>query len=166
MDGTVHRAARYTRDGRISFVRYWLASRCSNVGWVTINPGTASSSRRIVATVARLCRATSLGCRLQCYFYEQEYRMSEALHLSMNRIPTPIGEMLLVADHDGNLRSIDWKEHEDRMRRRFRSEEHTSELQSHVNLVCRLLLEKKKKKKIKIKKKKKKKKKKKTKKKI
>src|SRR5438477_7014431 len=30
--------------------------------------------------------------------------------------------------------------------RYFRSEEHTSELQSHVNLVCRLLLEKKKKK--------------------
>src|SRR5438477_5021739 len=29
--------------------------------------------------------------------------------------------------------------------RRGRSEEHTSELQSHVNLVCRLLLEKKKK---------------------
>src|SRR5690242_21531473 len=34
--------------------------------------------------------------------------------------------------------------------RRERSEEHTSELQSHVNLVCRLLLEKKKKKKSKI----------------
>src|SRR5690242_21406766 len=33
-----------------------------------------------------------------------------------------------------------------------RSEEHTSELQSHVNLVCRLLLEKKKKKKKKEKK--------------
>src|SRR5260370_17102845 len=29
-------------------------------------------------------------------------------------------------------------------RRRARSEEHTSELQSHLNLVCRLLLEKKK----------------------
>src|SRR5580698_11296997 len=42
-----------------------------------------------------------------------------------------------------------------------RSEEHTSELQSHVNLVCRLLLEKKKKKKkTKFNKKKKKKKKK------
>src|SRR5690242_21470300 len=27
--------------------------------------------------------------------------------------------------------------------RQFRSEEHTSELQSHVNIVCRLLLEKK-----------------------
>src|SRR6266480_7250760 len=33
-------------------------------------------------------------------------------------------------------------------RARTRSEEHTSELQSHVNLVCRLLLEKKKKNKI------------------
>src|SRR5690242_20981051 len=32
------------------------------------------------------------------------------------------------------------------MREAARSEEHTSELQSHVNLVCRLLLEKKKKK--------------------
>src|SRR5260370_10462556 len=32
--------------------------------------------------------------------------------------------------------------------RRVRSEEHTSELQSHLNLVCRLLLEKKKKHKI------------------
>src|SRR5467141_234873 len=42
----------------------------------------------------------------------------------------------------------------------IRSEEHTSELQSHLNLVCRLLLEKKKKKKNKTKKKKKKKKKK------
>src|SRR5438477_6096631 len=31
----------------------------------------------------------------------------------------------------------------DRERRGGRSEEHTSELQSHVNLVCRLLLEKK-----------------------
>src|SRR5260370_10203419 len=30
-------------------------------------------------------------------------------------------------------------------RHRYRSEEHTSELQSHLNLVCRLLLEKKKK---------------------
>src|SRR5438270_2441769 len=40
---------------------------------------------------------------------------------------------------------------------RSRSEEHTSELQSQSNLVCRLLLEKKKKKKKKTKKKKKKK---------
>src|SRR5438034_10994177 len=36
---------------------------------------------------------------------------------------------------------------EDPIGRRIRSEEHTSELQSHSDLVCRLLLEKKKKKK-------------------
>src|SRR2546426_7018208 len=36
----------------------------------------------------------------------------------------------------------------DLVRRRGRSEEHTSELQSPCNLVCRLLLEKKKKKKV------------------
>src|SRR5438477_1135761 len=36
-------------------------------------------------------------------------------------------------------------EHADETREGNRSEEHTSELQSHVNLVCRLLLEKKKK---------------------
>src|SRR5438132_9009839 len=35
---------------------------------------------------------------------------------------------------------------EDLIHRRLRSEEHTSELQSHSDLVCRLLLEKKKKK--------------------
>src|SRR5438132_9664624 len=37
--------------------------------------------------------------------------------------------------------------HHDRTGERWRSEEHTSELQSHSDLVCRLLLEKKKKKK-------------------
>src|SRR4051812_49678424 len=36
------------------------------------------------------------------------------------------------------------RRHEVVGRLRLRSEEHTSELQSHVNLVCRLLLEKKK----------------------
>src|SRR5437016_11475038 len=38
---------------------------------------------------------------------------------------------------------------EDVLRKTYRSEEHTSELQSLTNLVCRLLLEKKKKKKLK-----------------
>src|SRR5260370_29183 len=42
-------------------------------------------------------------------------------------------------DHDHSYHAPDHKN-----RDRFRSEEHTSELQSHLNLVCRLLLEKKK----------------------
>src|SRR5690242_21269058 len=51
------------------------------------------------------------------------------------------GGMLICpgADHSDGLLDIT-------MAHSARSEEHTSELQSHVNLVCRLLLEKKKKK--------------------
>src|SRR5438034_3686688 len=48
------------------------------------------------------------------------------------------------ADGDGPARPGDQPDH----RAERRSEEHTSELQSHSDLVCRLLLEKKKKKKI------------------
>src|SRR5688572_31678752 len=47
--------------------------------------------------------------------------------------------MALAADHQGNPRLVRSELHR-------RSEEHTSELQSQSNLVCRLLLEKKKKK--------------------
>src|SRR5438034_7143542 len=43
--------------------------------------------------------------------------------------------------------SVEPAQRRGRLRRRMRSEEHTSELQSHSDLVCRLLLEKKKKKK-------------------
>ena len=43
--------------------------------------------------------------------------MKEVLHLLLDRLDTPTGEMLIVADRDGNLRAIDWAEHEARMRR-------------------------------------------------
>ena len=46
--------------------------------------------------------------------------MSEVLQLAVNRIQTPIGELLIVADHDGNLRAIDWTDYEQRMRRLLR----------------------------------------------
>src|SRR5260370_31590652 len=39
---------------------------------------------------------------------------------------------------------FDWKKLNQAKEFEYRSEEHTSELQSHLNLVCRLLLEKKK----------------------
>src|SRR5438477_6992972 len=47
----------------------------------------------------------------------------------------------------GRWLSRDVEEHGGKPQGKQRSEEHTSELQSHVNLVCRLLLEKKNKKK-------------------
>ncbi|MGI8772476.1 MAG: methylated-DNA--[protein]-cysteine S-methyltransferase [Acidobacteriaceae bacterium] len=46
--------------------------------------------------------------------------MSEVRQLLVDRIDTAIGEIILVADHDGNLRAIDWADHETRMRRLLR----------------------------------------------
>lgn len=46
--------------------------------------------------------------------------MSEILQLLMYRIDTPIGEMLIVADYDGNLRATEWTEYEARMHRLLR----------------------------------------------
>src|SRR5688572_32830066 len=58
--------------------------------------------------------------------------ISRSIDLLQERLPPGIPDVL---------------HHPARWRRLFRSEEHTSELQSQSNLVCRLLLEKKKKKK-------------------
>ena len=46
--------------------------------------------------------------------------MGDVLRLLIDRIETPIGEMVIVADQDGNLRAIDWTDHEERMRRLLR----------------------------------------------
>jgi methylated-DNA-[protein]-cysteine S-methyltransferase len=46
--------------------------------------------------------------------------MKKLQRLLIDRIDTAIGEMILVADHDGNLRAIDWADHETRMRRLLR----------------------------------------------
>jgi len=43
--------------------------------------------------------------------------MNTVLTLLIDRIDTPIGEMLIVADHNGSLRAADWREYEDRMHR-------------------------------------------------
>src|SRR5260221_8444201 len=51
--------------------------------------------------------------------------------------------LLALDDRDRDIDGRRGKRHDDHRKRR--SEEHTSELQSHSDLVCRLLLEKKKK---------------------
>src|SRR5256885_5001173 len=50
-----------------------------------------------------------------------------------------------IGGADTGAGPVHWYEHYDAKNSRARSEEHTSELQSPCNLVCRLLLEKKKK---------------------
>jgi methylated-DNA-[protein]-cysteine S-methyltransferase len=41
--------------------------------------------------------------------------MPEALKLFLDRIDTPIGEMLLVTDAAGSVRALDWNDYESRM---------------------------------------------------
>jgi methylated-DNA-[protein]-cysteine S-methyltransferase len=43
--------------------------------------------------------------------------MVEPLAFLMDRLQTPIGELLIVADRAGRLRTIDWTDHEARMRK-------------------------------------------------
>ena len=46
--------------------------------------------------------------------------MPNVLQLLIDRIETPIGELLLVADEAGKLRALDWADYEDRMLRMLR----------------------------------------------
>lgn len=43
--------------------------------------------------------------------------MNEVLRLFLDRLPTPIGDMLLVADGEGNLRATFWTDQEEDLRR-------------------------------------------------
>ena len=43
--------------------------------------------------------------------------MPEVLQLLIDRVDTPIGRMLLVADESGKLRALDWEDYEERMMR-------------------------------------------------
>ena len=46
--------------------------------------------------------------------------MTKPLLLLMDHLNTPIGEMLIVADEEGDLRAIDWSDYETRMYRSLR----------------------------------------------
>lgn len=43
--------------------------------------------------------------------------MAEILQLLVDRVGTPIGELRVVADLQGNLRALDWTDHENGLRR-------------------------------------------------
>jgi methylated-DNA-[protein]-cysteine S-methyltransferase len=62
---------------------------------------------------------------------ETDKIMDNKLHLFLDKIDTPLGELQLLADEAGNLRAIDWADHEERMRlllsRQYRSTQITME---------------------------------------
>ena len=41
----------------------------------------------------------------------------EKFEFLIDRLPTPAGEMIVIADAEGNLRVIDWTDHEARVAR-------------------------------------------------
>lgn len=61
--------------------------------------------------------------------------MAEPLSLRLDRIPTPIGELVIVVDELGRLRAVDWADHEADMRRflRLHYGEHGFSLHPAVN---------------------------------
>jgi methylated-DNA-[protein]-cysteine S-methyltransferase len=44
----------------------------------------------------------------------------EPMRLTVDRAPTPLGELVVVCDREGRLRAVDWADHEDRMARLLR----------------------------------------------
>jgi methylated-DNA-[protein]-cysteine S-methyltransferase len=46
--------------------------------------------------------------------------MAEVLRLFTDRMDTPIGELILVADGEGRLRAVEWTDHEERLPRALR----------------------------------------------
>jgi methylated-DNA-[protein]-cysteine S-methyltransferase len=42
------------------------------------------------------------------------------MNFSLDRLPTPIGDLLIVFDEEDRLRALDWEDFEDRMRRLLR----------------------------------------------
>src|SRR5690242_21517352 len=77
------------------------------------------------------------------FFFFNDTATTEIYTLSLHDA-LPISSFIVMAD---GVHILPLATSQDHKRRDDRSEEHTSELQSHVNLVCRLLLEKKKKRK-------------------
>src|SRR5438093_9598239 len=67
-----------------------------------------------------------------------------AHHLSIRLVLDLFGEHLKIRLNPGFVGFVDFFELIEKLQASLRSEEHTSELQSLTNLVCRLLLEKKK----------------------
>src|SRR5438034_3491433 len=86
--------------------------------------------------VVVLCRARPL--LLSLFFFFNDTAPTEIYTLSLH-------DALPISQHSASTRAITARQLQAHVRRmRPRSEEHTSELQSHSDLVCRLLLEKKK----------------------
>src|SRR5438034_11423575 len=84
-----------------------------------------------------------------CVFFFNDTPTTEiytlSLHDALPISPVGVDDVDVVVEDDARERAVAGQARHEVGPARRRSEEHTSELQSHSDLVCRLLLEKKKK---------------------
>src|SRR5260370_24979349 len=84
-------------------------------------------------TLFRSCPAMH-SIRVPPFFGVPRFAYASPPSLMIDGTALSVSTLLIMVGHQGRWRGVC----------ESRSEEHTSELQSHLNLVCRLLLEKKK----------------------
>ena len=65
----------------------------------------------------RAYAVSTFGQRMQLQSQNRKLSMLNTLMFFIDRIETPIGELLLVADEAGKLRAVDWNDYEPRMLR-------------------------------------------------
>jgi methylated-DNA-[protein]-cysteine S-methyltransferase len=61
-----------------------------------------------------------MGRRSNLSSVKEANQLKEILQFIMDRFQTPIGEMVIVADHKGNLCAADWTDHDPRIQRVLR----------------------------------------------
>src|SRR6266540_254498 len=155
----------------MSFTRTWLRERAITKAHSGTNPGTAPPAGREGLAKVRTCGGVpfrgELGLPRHGIERRRQASVRSRLHrgfqLVTQRRQHRLRRSLALGDHVRDLRRVEQpdvlletRHHRDHLAvagkvvkrvaraHQVRSEEHTSELQSHHDLVCRLLLEKKK----------------------
>src|SRR2546430_8236380 len=106
-------------------------------------PSSCSCASQLSTAPRRNAVKPKLGMGLSVYVLVAILKKQLGLDLSLHQIPQILS--VTVFEKTLNSRGVFQLQRRDHRYRALRSEEHTSELQSQSNLVCRLLLEKKKK---------------------
>src|SRR2546422_11365282 len=142
------------RPPRSTLFPYTTLFRSSGEGRVALAPvtplndGTVSVGGHALGGAGRIGRLTSAVTWYAGVLPELPLGKPPAADLNGNGTNTDVFPVIVVKATDGWVAFLDTNlngSFEDEMPLHDRSEEHTSELQSRLHLVCRLLLEKKKK---------------------
>ena len=121
-----------------------VTGAASGIGEALVERFTAEGARAVVAVDRDADGVTAVADRVGGTAVACDVTDEEAVRSLINGTVAAHGAIDLLVSNAGYVTVGGLEAPDDELRRMFdRSEEHTSELQSLVNLVCRLLLEKK-----------------------